>query len=194
MKFIAAASLALAGIATAQNVQSKPFKLVLSSDDAKWNGKGVSACHVGAAIESLCIGDHSIDFTFNTTEGAQPAMDGYSPSGLITWSLPASPPIPEAMSFTYQPSSDLALPLFEPGYGTTYVSFRDSDGQLNIISYLDDTVSPAVYKTEALSQWYVCLNNYSGYQYNNLNWLMGKNTKPQNPSCSAVTVNRVWSE
>lgn len=89
MKFISAA-LALAGLVAAQEIQSKPFTLKLSSEDKKWDGKGVSSCHVGAAFESLCIGDHSELFHFNTTTGAQPAAEGYTPAGVLAWTLPTS--------------------------------------------------------------------------------------------------------
>lgn len=95
------------------------------------------------------------------------------------------------MSLGFSPSSNVAIALFQPSYTSTYVSFEDKTGEMVIFSYIDDTVTPPKYATKALSQWYVCLNNYSGYQYNNLNWVVGG--KPQNPSCSAVTVQRIFA-
>jgi predicted cobalt transporter CbtA len=91
MKAAAALSL-LAGAATAvaQNVQSKPFKLVLESDDKETNGQYVAACHSGAAIESLCIGGSGVTMHLNTTEGSTPTDGFSSPSGILTWTLPAS--------------------------------------------------------------------------------------------------------
>ena len=43
----------LAFIASAK--QSDPFFLVLHSDDSTLNGKALTACHEGAAIEGLCV-------------------------------------------------------------------------------------------------------------------------------------------
>lgn len=50
------ASAALAGTALAQyNITSEPFHLRTLSDDAKYDGTYLVACHEGAALEALCI-------------------------------------------------------------------------------------------------------------------------------------------
>lgn len=70
-------------------VQSKPFQLVIQSEDKSINGKKFVSCHTGAAIESLCIyGDDGSNFQFNTTKGSPAPIKGYTPSGLLTWNLP----------------------------------------------------------------------------------------------------------
>ncbi len=91
MKVAAALSI-LAGAATtlAQDVQSKPFNLILKSDNKDVDGKFVGSCHAGAAIESLCIGDKGVTMHHNTTQGSTP-LDGFSSaSGVLTWTLPGS--------------------------------------------------------------------------------------------------------
>lgn len=103
------------------------------------------------------------------------------------------PPIPSSMRFSTDPASNVALLLFMPGYQSQYIAFNDATGEMSVISYIDDTISPPAYKTRALNRWYVCRNNYSGYQYDNLNWVYGTN-EPQNPSCVSVTVSRVMDQ
>lgn len=90
MKSVAVvSSLLFSGLAVAQT-QSKPFNLVVKSDDKSLDGAALAACHSGAAIESLCIaGDDGSEFYFNTTEGTQAPIEGYvAPSSLI-YNLPA---------------------------------------------------------------------------------------------------------
>ncbi|KAK8143500.1 hypothetical protein G3M48_007161 [Beauveria asiatica] len=47
------------------------------------NGKSISSCHFGAAIEALCIGDSTNDayqtYYLNTTEGSTSPVKGYGP-------------------------------------------------------------------------------------------------------------------
>ena len=91
MKFTAVvSSLFLAGAAVAQEVQSKPFNLVIKSDDKSLNGQEFAACHTGAAIESLCLaGDTGSKFYLNTTKGSTAPIKGGTPSGALVWNLPS---------------------------------------------------------------------------------------------------------
>lgn len=97
----------------------------------------------------------------------------------------------EPMSFYTDPSTNVALPLFEPGYDTQPLTV-DEEGLLGIFSYLDDTQSPPTGdKVKVLKNWYVCQSYYTGYQYETLNWVSGNGSaKPQNPSCVKVEVQR----
>jgi hypothetical protein len=90
MKSITAlASLLLLGAASAQDIQSKPFNLVIQADKKPINGQKLAACHTGAAIESLCLaGGSGSEFYLNTTEGSQGPIPGYKPSGALIWNLP----------------------------------------------------------------------------------------------------------
>ncbi len=94
MKFTTiATSVLLSGLAAADDVQSKPFKLVLDSEDGTLNGKTISSCHSGAAIEGLCIGSGAPDaystYYFNTTQGSTAGpVEGYTNSGKLVWNLP----------------------------------------------------------------------------------------------------------
>lgn len=82
-------SLLFSGIATAQDIQSKPFNLVIQSKDKTLDGQRFGACHTGAAIESLCLsGRDGSDFYFNTTKGAQTPIKGYVAPGVLVYNLP----------------------------------------------------------------------------------------------------------
>ena len=65
------------------------------------------------------------------------------------------------MSLYFDPGTNVALPLFEPGYDTTYVAF-DKDEHMYISTYVDDTVSPPTYKKRMLYRWYMCETYYTG--------------------------------
>ncbi|QUC23448.1 uncharacterized protein UV8b_07689 [Ustilaginoidea virens] len=181
-------ALAFIGLATAQEVQSQPFNLVIKSQNKELDGRALSTCHSGAAIESLCLLPGSkATFHLNTTTGEEPGPGGVS--GALTWDLPAEPPIPSTMTFSIDPSTNVALPLFYPGrQNVQYVSF-DSNDILNIVSYLDDTKNPPNGRTpRVLDNWYIC-KTYFGYTYTTLAWVLG-NANPQNPSCVKVDVKR----
>lgn len=195
MQFSVVFLAALAGLASAQNdVQSKPFRLQLCSDDKSLNGKSLTACHTGAAIESLCLYDgKGSDFRFNTTKGDTAQLKNFTPSGELIFNLPLSgmAPASSAMSFSIDPSTNVALPLFSPGDSPVqYVAFDKKTEALRVISYLDDTKKPVkVGGAKALNRWYICSTNFSGYTYKTLSWVYG-NAKPQNPSCKKVDVKR----
>ncbi|PFH60706.1 hypothetical protein XA68_10505 [Ophiocordyceps unilateralis] len=186
-------SLLLSGFAAAQWVQSKPFHLVLHSSDRYLDGKNLTACHTGAAIESLCLTNGGgSTFYLNTTEGAQSPLKGYEPSGILVWNLPIKPsPYSESMRFSVEPSSNVALPLFIPGPSSQYVTFNEY-GRLAILSYIDDTRSPPRGGLlRSLKNWYICQTYYSGYTYQTLAWVLGgSNAKPQNPSCRKIVLQR----
>ena len=98
MKTVAAASaalLSLASLASAQQQQTKPFWLVIK-DAGKYNGAALVACHEGAAIEGLCVGDkpgHGTrlsTFQFNTTAGAITSDPTAGETGTLTYALPVN--------------------------------------------------------------------------------------------------------
>jgi hypothetical protein len=195
MQFSVVLLAAIAGLASAQNdVQSKPFRLELCSDDKSLNGKGLTACHTGAAIESLCLYDgKGSDFRFNTTKGDTAQLKGFTPSGELIFNLPLGDKssVSSAMSFSMEPSTNVALPLFMPGDSPAqYVAFDKKSGALRVFSYIDDTKKPVKNTgARALNRWYICSTNYLGYNYKTLSWVYGKD-KPQNPSCKKVDVKR----
>lgn len=217
MKVITAISaLLFVGAATA-DIQSKPFHLVIQSAQKSINGEKLAACHSGAAIESLCLAGSGSNFHLNTTKGEEAPIKGQGLPGTLVWRLPYTgednsmfPLKPltshtltileieyesEPMSFYSDPSTNVAMPLFEPGYGVQSVMF-DKDGQMGIYSYLDDTVTPPTGdKVKILRNWYICETYYSAYTYHTLNWVMGDaQAKPQNPSCVKVVVERKFIE
>lgn len=95
------------------------------------------------------------------------------------------------MQFYYDPTTNVAHPLFEPSYTATQVTFGEDD-ELAILGYVDDSVNPPkAGDWYALKQWYACTTYYTGYSYQSLNWVVGKG-KPQNPSCVKTEVKRVY--
>ncbi|KAG5949817.1 hypothetical protein E4U53_005731 [Claviceps sorghi] len=171
------------GLVAGRYNRSKPFNLVIESSDKELNGQAFQACHTGAAIESIClIKDSKATFYLETSEG-RPDTEG-----VLEWVLQSRPPIPSFMSFFIDPASNVALPLFEPGYGRQ-VGF-DEKSELYIASSVDDTkLPPKATPLRAVKSWYVCDTYFEGYSYKTLAWVLGIG-KPQNPSCVKVQVKR----
>ncbi|CAK3868139.1 Hypothetical predicted protein [Lecanosticta acicola] len=189
-----AALLSATGALAQTYQQSAPFELIVQQPpNGKYNNQGLAACHEGAAIEALCVGYGSDQYQLNTTSGQTVAPDAGTP-GTLTYALPAQNAngpinVSEAMSFYYDPSTNVALPLFEPSYTNVHVAF-DRQARMNIQSSVDDTVTPPKYtQPRALYRWFVCETYYSGYTYTALTWALG-NAKPENPSCQSVNVVR----
>lgn len=190
----ATAALALFTTATvAQDVQSAPFNLTVTTADNSFVNGAIAACHEGAAIESLCLvrDGAGSQFNLNTTSGQQ-APAGSTGSGALTWTLPGSNfQESEAMRFSIDPSTNVAHPQFFPDNEATFVAFDDQN-YLNILSYVDDTVTPPTYRNAtALYRWYVCTTYSGSYTYTTVDWLLG-NGSPQNPSCVSAQVKRTF--
>ncbi|CZS97688.1 related to heatshock protein Hsp150 [Rhynchosporium agropyri] len=190
--------LALATGISAQyyNVTSKPFQLILQSSNRTLNGKGLFACHEGAGIEGLCVGTSgpsstSDTYNFNTTYQQQTNQGLPGQTGLVTWLLRGGNfNVSSSLQLAPSPTSDVAVPLFFPGdQGFSGYGFDKKD-KLFVAGYLDNTVSPPVYKAQAYYRWYACITN-AGYTYQTLAWAVGSG-KPENPSCEKVDVKRVF--
>ena len=191
-------ALAIPALAQTYN-QSAPFNLVLLSKNGTYNNVALGACHTGAAIESLCVSGKLLaanasfpTFQFNST-ASQVIGDPFAGvTGQLTYLLRGSNfNESEPMVLSYSPSSNVALPIFEPAYYGTYVAF-DKTGKMNIQDYVDDTVYPPnTSKVTAYYRWYACRTYYSGYQYTTLAWVVGPN-KPENPTCVKVDVKRLF--
>ena len=97
------------------------------------------------------------------------------------------------MDLYVDPSTNVAIALFEPTEVFTYVSF-DGDNLMFIKSFYNDLVVPPVDgNVQHLYHWYICEYNYEGYIYNVLCWVYGI-APPQNPSCQKVGVQRVFNK
>ena len=197
---------ALIAVASAQyNITSKPFQLLLTSEDGTTNDT-VSACHTGAALESLCLSNSNTTskpdptpydtFNFNTTISSQPPVNHteLGVEGILTWTLPVTNygPVPSSVFFNYDPSTDSAVPILTTGSSNPQrFSFNDQD-ELIVQSYIDWTADPPTYAGPyGLKRWFACKTYYAGYQYENLVWGLGAG-KPENPTCVAVNVKRVF--
>ncbi|KAJ4359495.1 uncharacterized protein N0V89_000049 [Didymosphaeria variabile] len=196
-------TLAFVALTSAQyDVESKDFRLVLSSKDSTVNGQTLSACHTGAAIESLCLSGKpstskpdpiaAATFRFNTSSNVETPSDGDVP-GILTYKLNATPPIPSSLEFFYDPITNYALPLLFPGQGAdTQTLAFDSKNLLNKQGYVNyKTSPPTAGNTTAYYRWYACQTYFSGYQYVNLVWALGEG-KPETPGCAKVDVKRVF--
>ncbi|KAL1591674.1 hypothetical protein SLS60_011673 [Paraconiothyrium brasiliense] len=196
-------TLALAALTSAQyDVESKDFRLVLSSKNTTVNGQTLSACHTGAAIESLCLSGTpstskpdpiaAATFRFNTSSNVETPSDGDVP-GILTYKLNATPPIPSSLEFFYDPTTNYALPLLFPGQGAdTQTLAFDSKNLLNVQGYVNyKTSPPTAGNTTAYYRWYACQTYFSGYEYVNLVWALGEG-KPETPGCAKVDVKRVF--
>lgn len=170
---------AIASLANAQfyNVSSKPFHLVVKSATNKTlNGRTLFACHEGAAIEGLCLGDKKLStadvYNFNTSSFSTPTNSAIGDTGILTWLLPTSDQsFSSALSLSANPTSNVAVPLFYPGDTDAQQVAFDNKGLLNIQGYLDDSVFPFnATETKAYYRWYIC-ETYVGYQYTTLAWV-----------------------
>ena len=188
----------LAASAVAQNtVQSADFNLILTSTtNSTLNGSYLSACHTGAAIESLCLSSQfpiapgvfnfntsQYNVTYNETLGEPGWVTYVLRGGNFNWSEP--------LGLSYNYDSNVALPLFYPGTDQAVQFAFDPSDNLHIQSYVDDTVFPVAIETRAYYRWYLCNTYYTAYTYQNLVWVMGK-YPPQNPTCTPVGVKRVF--
>jgi hypothetical protein len=192
-------SFAAAAVTIAQepyyNITSPPFYLHVTSDDGTVND-AVGACHIGAAIESLClspVGDgepiQGSVFNFNTSIWSQEPEAGFGIPGILTYFLRAQPIIPSSMTFSYNPTSNLVLPVIYPGDENPQSVAFDADDKLSIQGYVPGNNTGS---WQQYYRWYACAQTYySGYRYNNLGWGLGA-AQPENPSCVAVNVTRVF--
>lgn len=201
-------SLAAAAIASAQestasepyyNVTSKPFHLVVKSDNGSVSDT-LSACHVGAALESLCLSNANSssntvplpasDFYFNTSADAQAPGASLGVPGILTWELQTSTSnVSSSAAFEYDPTSTLALPLLKPGSDNPTTFAFDCANELAVQAFVRADNGTGAY--EQLYRWYACETYYGSYQYVNLAWVLGSD-EPENPTCVAVNVTRVF--
>ncbi|OAK96235.1 hypothetical protein IQ06DRAFT_297003 [Phaeosphaeriaceae sp. SRC1lsM3a] len=199
---VSVAALITAASAQFYNITSKPFQIHLRSEDGSVDDT-VSACHTGAAIESLCLSNSNTTskpdptpydtFNFNSSIYSQPiAGTNFGTPGILTWVVPASPPIPSSVQFFYDPSTNSALPLLFPGDQSPQTLYFDDQDQLTVVSYVDWSANPPQSANPVgLQRWYACKTYYLGYQYENLVWGLGEAT-PENPTCVPVKVKRVF--
>jgi hypothetical protein len=203
---IPAITLALAASTAAQyDKQSKPFYLVLNSENKTVNGQYLAACHEGAAIEALCLANApspskpgqiaASTFTFNTSDTVVTPNATLGSPGWVTYELRGGNfNVSEPLGLYVEPTTNVALPLFYPGTSeATTLSFDEHD-LLNIQGYVHDTLNPPTWGDYvAYYRWYSCTTYYTGYTYVTLTWVLGEGA-PQNPTCVKVDVKRVFLE
>ena len=194
-----ASLMALAASATAQYPnQTAPFALVVySPQNETYNGTTLGACHEGAALEGLCISapyasslPSSVStFTQNYSAAAAP-LPMVGTVGYLTYELQgANFNLSSPMEFSYNPASNVAVPLFTPSAGGQEIAFNED--QLGVVTFSDDTITPpAEVPTFYFDRWYICETN-AGYDYITLAWVLG-DTTPENPSCVKAFINRVF--
>lgn len=178
--------------------QSDPFNLIVLSSNSTVNGSVLYSCHEGAAIEGLCLGGAYNPpepaysrFTFNVTSTPYTGNASIGETGYLTYELQGANFVEsEPLIFDYNPTSNVAVPLFYPQESGQLVAFDNND-LLNLQGYTDDTTSP-ITTAEIFTyyRWYTCAT-YVGYSYTTLAWALG-NAAPENPSCVKVDVKRIF--
>jgi hypothetical protein len=195
-------SLTAAAVTSAQtyNETSAPFHLIVTSDDDCTNYT-VSACHVGAGLESLCLSNSNTTdlrdaevFNLNTSANSIAPEPEFGVPGILTWFLPTNAgDIPSSVEFNYDPTSDLALPILGAGSNNPTQLAFDKEERLTVQGYTDHSVAPVSgqYNWTEYYRWFACDTLFTSYVYRNLAWGMGPQ-KPENPTCVAVNVTRVF--
>jgi hypothetical protein len=202
--------LGLVACALAQEAnQTGPFNLHITgaAEGSSLDGH-VASCHTGAALEALCYNQgqvpgegnaNSFEYWFNSTGQAPVGSDEV---GILVWKLPVTingsqTLVDQALSFQYQPSSNVAAPqiFFPDTLGSASVGFDDNQ-QLFVAAWLDDStyepgVRPApVSEPFAVYNWFVCWQVLGGgYYYQALGW--AQTLPPSNPTCEQVQITRV---
>src|SRR5579871_3750417 len=98
----------------------------------------------------------------------------------------------EAMFMDYNPSSNIAIPMFSPtSENAQIVDFNDNNNMYIPAGGDDMLVPPNTNAPPNLTRWYVCETNV-GYNYTTLAWLLGDDSLPENSSCVKVDVKRVF--
>lgn len=180
------------------NEMSKPFNLVLTSDNTTINGKTLATCHSGAALETLCLstGDAvpATSFNFNTSTDAFTPNATLGTPGILTWLLKTtSIEVSSSVYFSYDPSTDLAVPVLTPGADSPQALAFDDQDKLNVQGSIDWTANPpnSTAATVGYYRWYACRTYVGAYSYETLAWGLGA-AKPENPTCVSVGVKRVF--
>ncbi|KAH9864136.1 hypothetical protein J1614_010070 [Plenodomus biglobosus] len=203
-----ALSSAAATLAAAQfdepyyNITSEPFNLFVSSNNGSVN-TSLAACHVGAALESLCLSasnstskPNPIDaavFQFNSSLDSKAPGPGLGIPGILTWILHAGDlNVSSSAHFDNDPVTDIALPILEPGSSRPQLLAFDTQNKLTIHGYVDYTMQPPQLSTpREFYRWYACHTYFNAYHYVNLAWKFGSG-RPDDASCVAVNVTRVF--
>ncbi|KAF1911216.1 hypothetical protein BDU57DRAFT_524982 [Ampelomyces quisqualis] len=201
-------AVALIAIANAQlyNITSKPFRLHLTSKDGIINDT-VTTCHAGALLEYFCLPNSEkaskLDptandtFNFNTTTSPQRSANqsDLGTEGILTWTLPLTNrmgPVPLSVYLHYDSSTDSATPILTASSDNPQHFFFNEHDELLVQSYINWTaLPPTLTVPHGIKRWFVCKTYFAGYEYENLVWGLGAG-KPENPTCIAVNVKRVF--
>ncbi|KAK4175507.1 hypothetical protein QBC36DRAFT_331294 [Triangularia setosa] len=196
-------SLAAAQSDCIYDVQSPPFRLRLTSDDARLNGTTLVSVHAGPPFRQL-ISDAwlkegnpdynqsaiSVNFYYNNTATNDP--NAYCLPGKLHWAPEQSWPsvfgIISSLASNVQPVE--VSPMQGDGSGVQF----DEEGKLfqRARSY-----SPVKQEEEGWNlnyyKWFICATYYgSGYRYGDaLTWVAGG--EPDGKNCRAVNVTREWA-
>lgn len=202
MKLLLSALLSLTvSLVSAQEYNtSAPFVLKLDSTVANISGQYLNSCHAGAAIEQLCLEGTEVPSdnygTYALNVSLSSSSEGTYETGPLVWTLQTTTlNVSSGLVFTQTLDSNIAVPIFEPSSSSDYVGF-DADDKMFIYSgyYNQSTFVPGIFPTQVtpvpLYHWYACYTYSLSYYYNALVWVTSG--KPDNPTCAAVNVTRVF--
>ncbi|KAL9107015.1 MAG: hypothetical protein Q9227_008051 [Pyrenula ochraceoflavens] len=181
--------------------QTAPFSLILQTAvSSPLNGTALASCHEGAAIEGLCVTSsppssnlsYAQTYRFNYSASSTAPDPSPSTQGYVVYELRGGNfDIFEPLGLSYNPASNVAVPLFYPDNDIATSMAFDENDLLNIQSYIDDTTDPPTLGQKGYYRWYVC-TTYAGYTYQTLAWVLGPN-EPENPTCTKVDVKRIFA-
>ncbi|KAK4201898.1 hypothetical protein QBC40DRAFT_48050 [Triangularia verruculosa] len=198
----AAFSLVAAQSDCVYDVQSAPFHLRLTGDDARLNGTRLVSVHAGPPFRQLVSeawlqdtypghnqSDISINFYYNTTSTNDPNSNCLP--GKLHWAPEQSWPsvfgIVSSLASNVQPIE--VSPMQGDGSGVQF----DEEGKLfqRARSY-----SPVTQEEEGYNlnhyKWFICATVYGNYKYGDaLTWVAGG--EPDGKNCRAVDVTREWA-
>lgn len=199
-----AALVALAAPAMAQLYpnQTGSFHLKLTNTNSDLDNTYLYACHSGAAIEQLCLGNKTLrDDGFGTfyLNYSANSLVNDKPAGALVWNLPftsaggAIQTASSPLSFSYNPTSNVAILILSPSSTDTsdvVPAGFDDDEHLFAYSYVDESVFPPDTSSgpHLFYHFALCQTYFGGYRYTALAWVTAG--QPLNPSCHAVTVTR----
>ncbi|KAK0666915.1 hypothetical protein QBC41DRAFT_324926 [Cercophora samala] len=203
LSLAAAFSLAAAQSDCVYDVQSAPFHLRLTSDDARLNDTLLVSVHAGPPFRQLVSdallkennpnynqSDISVNFYYNTTSTNDPST--ICLPGKLHWAPEQSWPsvfgIESSLASNVQPV--IVSPMQGDGSGPQF----DEEGKLY---QLARSYSPVNTEEESWSgtnyyKWFICATVFGNYKYADaLTWVSGG--LPDGKNCRAVNVTREWA-
>ncbi|KAK4650006.1 hypothetical protein QC762_703250 [Podospora pseudocomata] len=201
-----AAALSVAAAQSADcvyDVQSAPFHLRLTSDDARLNDTLLVSVHAGPPYRQLVsevlleekypgnnLSDISINFYYNTTSTNDPNLNCLP--GKLHWAPEQS--WPSVFGLESSLASNVLPVIVSPTQGEGSGPQFDEEGKLfqRARSFSPVITDENTWSGTNYYKWFVCATVYGNYNYGDaLTWVSGG--LPDGKDCRAVNVTREWA-